>query len=170
MSIKKIVLLGFFLCIIGWHSIKAIQLRDIEDAYNDLGYKTVPQAVHEAESFYRETLEIPEKLPSLDFTYSFGRFDRNNEVLEIEYLNEEKHKNYIINIMPIKKRASVFSFTDSELTLDDGTKAYYSSSGAVGKKIITFTFEKNSWIYMFSIDEALLDDPLEKMADIANSF
>lgn len=68
-----------------------------------MGYKSVSKAIQETESYYKTNLDLPNKLPPLDFTHSFGRLNRENEVLEIEYLNVGKHFNYIINIIPAKE-------------------------------------------------------------------
>ncbi|MEK3888363.1 hypothetical protein [Bacillus sp. FSL K6-3431] len=46
--------------------------------------------IQETESYYKTNLDLQKKLPPLDFTHSFERFNRENENLEIEYLSEEK--------------------------------------------------------------------------------
>lgn len=163
-------LLFLVLCFGGWQSVKAIQQMGIEHNYAELGYTSVSQAIEEAENFYGTSIELPKKLLPLDITHSFGRFDQENETVEIEFLNEKHHFNYIINIMPANKRSTMFSFTDFEVPLDDGTQAYYSVSGMDDQKIILFSFQKSNWIYMISVEVGLLDNPVETMTEVANSF
>ncbi|KRG11648.1 hypothetical protein ACA29_15965 [Lederbergia galactosidilytica] len=106
----------------------------------------------------------------LDFTHSFGRFNKENENLEIEYLSEKQHFNYIINVIPSKNETELLSDIDSQVFLKDGTQANYLTSGKDGKSLITFMFKKNNWTYILSIEERLLDNPLSTMMEIANSF
>ncbi|MBK3493742.1 hypothetical protein JFL43_02480 [Viridibacillus sp. YIM B01967] len=138
MTIKKIIifLVGFFLCLSGWQSVKSYQQRSIEKSYYNLGYKPVSDAIQDTESYYKTILDLPIKLPPLDFTHSFGRFDQGNENLEIEYLNEEKHFNYIINVFPSRIGNNLLSRTNHSkiISLKDGTQAYYSTIG-IDKKI-----------------------------------
>ncbi|MFC7366491.1 MULTISPECIES: hypothetical protein [Bhargavaea] len=166
MSKKKILTLFLILCFIGWQTVKAFQQTGIENHYHELGYKSVSQAIQEAEFFYGTNIKLPE-LPPLEFTHSFGRFSEEHENLEIEFLNEKKRFNYIINIMPSEIRMNTLGYT--KISLEDGTQAYYSSSGT-DHKVMVFIFEKNNWIYMLSIEEALLDNPLQTLADVANSL
>lgn len=117
--------IGFFLCISGgWQSVKATQKTSIEKHYHELGYKSVSNAIQETEAHYKTNLVLPKKLPPLDFSHSFGRFSKENEYLEIEYLNEKKHLNYIINIFPAKYGNKLLPFSDTKITLKDGTQAY----------------------------------------------
>ncbi|MGE8203031.1 hypothetical protein ACQKP0_00485 [Heyndrickxia sp. NPDC080065] len=160
--------LSFFLS--GWQSVKASQQKSIEKDYYDLGFKSVSNAIQETESYYKTNLDLPKKLPPLDFTHSFGRFNEENESLEIEYLNEEKHFKYIINVIPAKERGKLLSSTDAIIPLKDGTEAYYTTSGINGRDLITFMFEKNNWIYILSIEEDLIDKPLPTLVGIANSL
>jgi hypothetical protein len=165
-----LLLLFLVLCFGGWQSVKAIQQMGIEHNYAELGYTSVSQAIEEAENFYGTSIGLPKKLLPLEITHSFGRFDQENETVEIEFLNEKLHFNYIINIMPANKRSTMFSFTDFEVPLEDGTQAYYSVSGMDDQKIILFNFQKSNWIYMISVEVGLLDNPIETMVEVANSF
>ncbi|WP_062106681.1 hypothetical protein [Bacillus niameyensis] len=106
----------------------------------------------------------------MDFTHSFGRFNAENESLEIEYLNVEKDFNYIINVIPAKRGVNLLSRTDSKITLDHGAHAYYNTTERGQRNIIVFMFEKGDWYYMLSIQESLLDKPLSTLTDIANSL
>lgn len=165
-----LLLLFLVLCFSGWQSVKAIQQMSIEHDYAELGYTSVSHAIEEAENFYGTSIELPKKLLPLEITHSFGRFDQDNETVEIEFLNEKHHFNYIINIMPANKRSTMLSFTNFEVPLEDGTQAYYSVLGVNDQRIILFGFQKSNWIYMISIETGLLDNPVETMAEIANSF
>ncbi|MGE7919144.1 hypothetical protein ACQKM9_09365 [Viridibacillus sp. NPDC093762] len=174
MTKKKIInlLIGFFLCLSGWHSVKSSQQRSIEKDYYNLGYKSVSDAKQEAESYYKTNLDLPIKLPPLDFTHSFGRFDQGNENLEIEYLNEEKHFNYIINVFPARIGDNLLTRTNYSklISLKDGTQAFYSTTG-IDKKISSILmFKKNNWTYMLSIEERLLDNPVTTLVEIAESL
>ncbi|MGE7624041.1 hypothetical protein ACQKMD_13565 [Viridibacillus sp. NPDC096237] len=174
MTKKKtiILLVGFFLCLCGWQSVKSSEQRSIEKDYYNLGYKSVSDAIQEAESYYKTNLDLPIKLPPLDFTHSFGRFDQGNENLEIEYLNEQKHFNYIINVSPSRKGNTLLNRTNHSkiIPLKDGTKAYYSTAG-IDKNISSILmFNKNNWTYMLSIEKSLLDNPVTTLVEIANSL
>lgn len=170
MNKRGLLLLFLVLCFGGWQSVKAIQQMSIEHDYAELGYTSVSRAIEEAEDFYGKSMELPTKLLPLDITHSFGRFDQNNRTVEIEFLNEKNHFNYIINVTTAEKSSNIFSFYDSEIPLKDGTKGYYSLIGMNGTKLITFVFQKGNWIYMISVEEGLLDNPVEKLAEVANSF
>lgn len=169
-----ILLLGLSLFLSG-QSVNAIQKpqdTSIEHNSFDLGYKSISDAVHDTEGYFKKNLDLPKKLPPLDFTHSFGRFNNpegdQNDGLEIEYLNKDKHFNYIINVHPAKYGLKYNPDTDKKITLKDGTQAYYK---IIGKKpIIVFMFEKAGWRYMLCIEERLLDKPISTLVDIANSF
>lgn len=168
-----ILFLGCFLYFTGWQSVDASENKSLEKSYYDLGYKKIPEAVKDTETYYKNTLELPKKLPQLEFTHSFGRFSSRNETLEIKYLNEKEHFSYIINIIPAKNgshQKDLFSNYDNKVSLKDGTQAYFSTSGKEGKVIITFMFIKNDWIYMLNIRESLLDDPVSTLTEISNSI
>ncbi|WP_154669845.1 hypothetical protein [Bacillus niameyensis] len=47
-----IPLLVFCLCFTGWQVVKALQQKDIEKDYYDLGYKSVSAAKQDAETYY----------------------------------------------------------------------------------------------------------------------
>lgn len=167
---KKILLVvGLILCISGWQSVKALYQDGIEKHYNELGYKSVSQAIKEAESNYGLKLKLPSKKPPLDFTHEFGRFNKTNENLELEYINEKNHTNYIINIFPSHKERSLRYTQGYKVILDDQTKAYYSLTGT-SHRISTLAFKKNNWIYILSAEERLFEDPLTIFLDIANSL
>ena len=163
--------IGFFLCISGgWQFVKAAQKMSIEKQYYELGYKSLSNAIQETEAYYKTNLVLPKKLPPLDFSHSFGRFSKENENLEIEYLNEKKHLNYIINIFPAKYSNKLLPFSETKITLKDGTQAYYSISGMDEKSVMTLVFKENNWTYMLSIQESLIDNPLSILEGIANSI
>lgn len=165
------IFIGFFYYISGgWQTVKATQKMSIEKHYHELGYKSVSNAIQETEAYYKTNLVLPKKLPPLDFSHSFGRFSKENENLEIEYLNEKKHFNYIINIFPAKYDNKLLPFSDTKIILKDGTQAYYSTSGIDEKSIMILKFKKNNLIYILSIQEILIDNPLSTLEEIANSF
>ncbi|MFC5465002.1 hypothetical protein [Lederbergia graminis] len=172
MTKKKLIILfiGFSLFLGGWQSVKASKQSSVEKDYYDLGYKSVSKAIKETESYYQTNLHLPSKLPPLTFTHSFGRFNKENESLEIEYLNEEKHFNYIINVIPAKKGEKLLSSTDTKISLKDGTQAYYTLSRMDEKNLIIFMFKKNNWTYILSIEEDLISKPLTTLVDIADSL
>jgi hypothetical protein len=169
-----ILLFGFSLCFSGWQSVSAShQTTGIEKGYYDLGFKSVSEAAREAEAYYKTNLDLPHKLPPLAFTHSFGRFTGEgdqNDGLEVVYLNEEKHFNYIINVRPAKYGKKFNSTTDSKITLKDGTQAYYNTVGKDRRILVVFMFEKDGWGYMLSIQKNLLDKPISTLVEIANSL
>lgn len=172
MNNKKLIALivGLFLCLSGWHSVEALQ-EDLETSYYNLGYTSISNAKQKTESFYKTKLNLPPKLPSLDFTHSFARFNQDNDNLEIEYLNNEQRFNYIINVFPSKIGVDKFVNSNAiQIALKDGTQAYYSYSIGKSAQVITLVFEKNKWIYLLSIQEDLLNNPLSELEKIANSF
>ena len=172
---KKLIflLIGFILCFSSWQSVNASQqITGIEKGYYDLGYKAVPEAVHDAEAYFKSNLELPKKLPPLIFTHSFGRLSAKgdqNDGLEVVYLNHEKHFNYIINVRPAKNGMQFKLNTDSKIVLKDGTQANYRTVGKDGR-LLVFMVEKNGWIYYLSIEKSLLDNPISTFTEIANSF
>ncbi|MFF2879137.1 carbon monoxide dehydrogenase [Gottfriedia sp. NPDC057991] len=169
---KKLIILlfGFSLWFSSWQSVQAVQQKSLEKSYYNLGYKSVSDAKKEAESYFKTKLNLPQKLPPLTFTHSFGRFIGNNNIndgLEVEYLNDGKHFNYIINVRPLKNKIKLP--LSSKINLKDGKQADYYTIREGQKKLIVFNFDKNGWNYTLSIQEKLLDNALSTLVKIAES-
>lgn len=167
---KLLLVVGFILCICGWQSVKALQKSGIEEYYEQLGYKSIPQALKEAESYYGMKIELPSKKPPLEITHQFGRFNKENDNLELEYINEKNHTNYIINIFSSQIEGSLRYNQGNIVILDDQTKAYYWITGTENQRLLTLSFKKNNWIYILSAEESLFEDTLTILLNMANSI
>lgn len=143
-----------------------------EKLYVEIGYKTVPEAVMEAERHFEKDLKLPLRMPPIPFTHSFGRFNNMegelNDEFEVEYISETAPENhYKMNIRPIKYKISI---SDEDILkvykLKNEEKALYASVSGFN----VLVFEKDDWQYMLSIDNRISNTVTPKtLVEIADS-
>ncbi|OCA91496.1 hypothetical protein A8F94_00830 [Bacillus sp. FJAT-27225] len=146
----------------------------IEKLYMEIGYKTVEEAVHDFETYYKEDVKLPLMIPSIPFTHQFGRFSEDkvyhiNDSLEVEYLNEKSGDNfYKINIRSLKNKIDFKnSKNQKEYTLQNGEKAVYVNS--VHHNFLVL--EKGKWQYIFGVNKKISNKITpETLVQIANSI
>jgi hypothetical protein len=152
-----------------------------EEAYYNIGYKSVWEALKECELHFQRELRLPIKLPPVEFSHHFGRFNKDsnnfNDKFEIEYLNEKQAMNhYNIDVVPVEQRINYEhskNFTMKTYRLKDGTSALYFTETQTRTPLRRFNilvFEKNDWQYRISVDYRLGDKvPANALLEIAES-
>ena len=80
-----------------------------EYIYREIGYTTVEEAVREVEDRFKQELNLPLRIPPIEFTHILGRFNdmdgEENDSFEMKYINEKTPENhYKINIRPIQQK------------------------------------------------------------------
>ncbi|KAA0541801.1 hypothetical protein FZW96_21585 [Bacillus sp. BGMRC 2118] len=142
-----------------------------EDNYLEIGYTNVEEAKSEFEQHFRKELNLPLRVPAIEFTHYFGRFNNleGNISFEIEAVNENKSENhYMVEIRPIKHKVPFREkHIAKTLKLKNGQKADY----IVVSGIRALVFEKDGWQYRLSIDRRLMNKVIpEVLVEIANSI
>lgn len=142
----------------------APDIPPFEKPFLDIGYKSIGEALKECETVNQRKLQLPIKLPPIQFTYHLGRCVNDNgnynDELQIEYLHEAQGTNhYNIDVRPIEQR---IDFEKSKRVrekykLKDGSDALYFSTKKPeltgGFNILVF--EKNGWQYRLSVDSRI---------------
>lgn len=139
-----------------------------EEGYEEVGYKSVEEAVAEFESHFQCKVELPEMAPPISFTYQFGRFFEDkryklNDNLGIMFVNKDHRKNILkIDIRPVNNK---IIFDGKEYALQYGGKGTYFES----HNFHFYVFEKNSLQYLLGIYQEASDmetpDILARIAD-----
>lgn len=142
--------------------------QSIEEQYEIMGYRSLQVAVKEFENLYQRKVSLPNKLPPIEITHTFGIIDSYSypAKLEIEYVNENKPREQIkMFIIPeaqgIYNKAKVARL----FTLTDDTKAIQLRDRYHNILI----FHKNGWEYILAnskrIEEQVSIDDLIEMAN-----
>ncbi|KXH81943.1 hypothetical protein [Sporosarcina sp. HYO08] len=147
--------------------------ESFEEGYEEIGYKSVEDAVIQFEKHFNQKVQLPTITPTIPFTHQFGRFTEDpkyniNDSLEIKFVNENAPENhYKIDIRPLKNR---LHFKDQRnqktYTLKNGGKAIYFEHHLFN----FFVFENDAWQYMLGIDKRLSQVTPETFVKIANSI
>ncbi|WP_375142585.1 DUF4367 domain-containing protein [Metabacillus idriensis] len=115
---------------------------------------------------------LPNRLPPIAFTHSFGRFSNLdgdlNDQFEVVYVNEKKPKiTYSLSVRPV---SNGIKFDDKHITqninLRDGSKAIYSIA-TDGFNLLVF--EKYGFQYIMSISKDVTTVSKEVLTEIADS-
>ncbi|TCM85305.1 hypothetical protein EV294_1273 [Paenibacillus sp. BK033] len=151
-----------------------------EEPYLEIGYKSIGEAIKECETANQRELQLPIKLPPIQFTHHLSRCVNDtgnyNDELQIEYLHETQGKNhYKIDVRPIEQR---INFENSrrekkKLKLNDGSDAlYFSTKNSKSKGGFNIlVFEKNEWQYRLSVDSRIENQVKpDVLIGIANSL
>lgn len=152
-----------------------------EDVYLQHGYKSVTEALHETEKHFGRELNLPIKLPPIEFTHHFGKLSNPegtiNDEFEIEYLNLIKDNgkyHYKINVRPVEQKWNIKRNPQKVTTypLKDGSEALFistkDSNARTGFNILVF--EKKGWQYRLSVDQRIENKvPVKMLVEIANS-
>ena len=148
------LILSILLCGINSGKVKATDgnQRLLEEIYPEIGYKTVEEAVREFEQHYNRDLKLPLRVPPLEFSHRFGRFNDLegdiNDSLEIKLIDEKSAENhYKIDVRPFMHKIPFRAKT--VFKLKDGSDAAYTN--VTGFNL--FIFERDGWQYILSIDK-----------------
>ena len=147
--------------------------QPLEESYSEIGYKTVDEALSEFEKHFNQNVKLPLRVPPINFTHYFGRFndfdDEINDSFEIEFISDKSPENhYKIDVRPIKHK---IPFKDKEILkvykLKHGKNAMYTKVS--GFNILVF--ERDNWQYMLSVDRRVSNKvTAESLVQIANSI
>lgn len=139
-----------------------------EEGYEEVGYKSVEEAVEEFENHFQCKVELPEMAPPISFTHQFGRFYEDkrykmNDNLGFMFVNEDQRKNiFKIDVRPVNNK---ITFDGKEYVLQYGGKGIYFESHIFN----FFVFEKNNLQYLLGIHREMSDmktpDMLVRIAD-----
>lgn len=147
--------------------------RPFEEIYPEIGYKTVEEAVTEFEQHFKKELKLPLRVPPLNFTHYFGRFNDLdgdiNDSFEIEFISDKSPENhYKIDVRPVKYKIPIRDkYKLKAYELKNGNEAIYMNVSG----FYSLVFEKDNWQYMFSIDKRVTDKvPPKVLVNIANSI
>ena len=146
----------------------------LEEAYEQMGYTSVEDAVKEFEKHFKQDVKLPPIKPSIPFTHQYGRFNEDkqydvNDTLEISFLDEKSPENhYKIDVRPIKNKITLKPRPNQKYyTLQNGQKALYFED-------MSFNFlfyDKGNWQYIFGIDKRISNKVTsEELVRIANSI
>lgn len=176
--IKKLLLLILIAIVLGSNSgLIYAQMNakqdSLEDFHTENGYQSVTEAVKEFEQHYLDCLNLPLRIPPINFTHSFGRFNDLegdiNDSLEIIFIHEKLSKHHFkIDVRPINRKIPV---KDQHVTnvykLKDGNDAKLMKVSGFH----VLVFEKGNWQYMLNIAEEATDVVTpEELVAIANSI
>lgn len=175
-----VLLLAVFIAVIYGLGGESLQAKHPDNPYpfekmyvEIIGYKTVPEAVMEAEQHFKRDLKLPLRMPPIPFTHSFGRFNNMegelNDDFEVEYISEAAPQNhYTIIIRPLKHKIPI---NDEDILkvykLKNKEKALYINTSGFN----VLVFEKDNWQYMLNIDKRVSNKVTPKtLVEIADSI
>jgi hypothetical protein len=145
-----------------------------EKIYLEVGYKTVNEALKEFEEHFQKNLKLPLRVPPIQFTHFFGRFNDlegdANDSFEMEVVNDQMPENhYVIEVQPLKHKIKFKErYIVKTFILNNGIKADYVS---MPSRIRALVFEEDGWQYRLSIDSRITEKVTpENLVDIANSI
>ena len=166
---KKVGLLFLFVFCFGVPHMNA-NGEDLEKIYLDGGYKETNRALNEANTFFRENILLPTRLPEVVFTHTFARFTTiASPKLEISFLNENSGEtHYKIFVTSLKyKQEFQNEKSASRMKLKDGSEAIY----IIKENFSLLIFEKNKFQYTLMMDKIHPEKVTkENLIQIANSI
>ncbi|GIN87554.1 hypothetical protein J6TS2_39400 [Heyndrickxia sporothermodurans] len=147
--------------------------HQLEEIYLKIGYTTIEKAVRDFEQHFNQDLKLPFRVPPLNFTHHFGRFNDLdgdiNDSFEMEFLNDNLPENhYKIDIRPIKHGIPIRGKNVSKLfKLKNGNDATYMDISGFN----VLVFERDNWQYVLSIDNRVCNKITPKtLVQIADSI
>ncbi|MBT2695709.1 hypothetical protein [Bacillus sp. ISL-55] len=144
--------------------------RPLEEIFSEIGYKSVEEAVQEFEHHFNQDIKLPLRVPPIDFTHHFGRFNdlegEINDSLEIELISDmSAEHHYIINVRPVKYKIPFKA--KNVIKLENGNEAIYTNVSGFNLLV----FERDGWQYILSIDKRVAEQVTpDVLVEIANSI
>ncbi|MDX8366553.1 hypothetical protein [Cytobacillus sp. IB215665] len=147
--------------------------QPLEQLYLEIGYTTVEEAVNEVEKHFNQDLKMPLRVPPIEFTHYFGRFNdlegEINDSLDVEFVSDKSPENhYKIGVRPIEHKIHISDkyVLDRYKLKNDIQATHMNISG-----FNVIVFDNDHWQYMLSIDKRVSDKVTpEVLVDIANSI
>ncbi|KAB7704903.1 hypothetical protein F9802_15165 [Bacillus aerolatus] len=147
--------------------------QPLEEIYPKIGYKTAEEAIKDFERHFKQNLELPLRIPPINFTHNFGRFSDLdgdvNDSLEVIFVNDKSPQNhYKIDVRPVKDKIPISDkYVLRNYTLKNKNKALYMNISGLN----VLAFETDNWQYMLGIDKRVSDKVTpEVLVEIANSI
>ncbi|MCM3164736.1 hypothetical protein [Metabacillus litoralis] len=145
----------------------------LEYIYPEIGYKLVEEATSEFEQHFKQNLKLPLRVPPIEFTHYFGRFNdlegEKNDSFEVEFISDRSPENhYKINVRPLENKIPIRDkFIMGVYDLKNENRATYMTISGFN----VLVFDKDNWQYMLSIDKRASDKvTAENLVQIANSI
>jgi hypothetical protein len=165
-------ILGIILCWIhsGTANASNDKQRPLEEIFSEIGYKSVEEAVQEFEHHFNQDIKLPLRVPPIDFTHHFGRFNdlegEINDSLEIDLISDESAEHhYKINVRPAKYKIPLKA--KNVFKLKNGNDAIYTNVSGFNLLV----FERDGWQYILSIDKRVSEQVTPAVfVEIANSI
>lgn len=144
-----------------------------EEIYPEIEYKTVEEALKDFEQHFKQSPQLPLRVPPISFTHHFGRFNDlegdTNDSFEVKFISELSSENhYKIDVRPIKYGIPIREkYVLKTFELYNGNEAIYMTISGFN----VLVFERENWQYMLNIDKRVLDEVTpEILVEIANSI
>lgn len=170
---KLFVLLIVFICIGNFNVVNAEEdatksesWYDVEKLYLENGYTEVSEAIKKTEDLLKKDLELPTRVPPINFTHIVGSYSSSPGVpnLEISYLDENTGRT-LFKILVSKTPPT--SAVSKKIRLEDGNELLYYNHGDFD----VFVVEKKGLGYTFMIDKASSEKiTMKGVAKIVNSM
>ncbi|MCM3390151.1 hypothetical protein M3649_18815 [Ureibacillus chungkukjangi] len=148
--------------------------QPFEEAFPEIGYKTVEAALKDFEQHYKQELKLPLRVPPISFTHQFGRFSNlygeMNVRFEVTMISDQAPQNhYTIDIRPVQHKIPFDKYTSQVFKLKSGNDALFINNPKFGFNMLVF--EREQWQYILSIDEDVSDKvTADMLVQIANSI
>ncbi|SOC43897.1 hypothetical protein [Ureibacillus acetophenoni] len=145
-----------------------------EEAFPEVGYKSVEEALKEFEQHFGKELKLPLRVPPISFTHKFGRFSNSdgemNDSFEMKLISDQMPRNHFkIDVRPLEYKIPFDKYVTKVYMLDNGQEASFVEYSRVGFNMLVF--ERDGWQYVFSIDQEVADQvTAEVLVRIANSI
>lgn len=170
MGIKSILLCMFLA--VPFSAETQANAHSYENIYREIGYQSVTKAVREFENHFSAAVTLPTRLPPVEFTHCFARFNDSegevNDNLEVTFISERFPENhYKIDIRP--KNSKIKVSANQVVKKVKLTKA----QNGVFIKVPGFEvllFEKGNWQYILSMDKRMSKQGTELLVKIAESL
>jgi hypothetical protein len=147
--------------------------QPFEQIYLEIGYKSVQEAVGEGEQHFKQKMKLPLRVPPIEFTHQFGRFNHSDngidDSIDVEYVSDKSPENhYKIDVRPLKYKIPIRDkYVLGVYMLKNKNEAKYMTISGFN----VLVFERDNWQYMLSVDKRVSEQVTpEILVEIANSI
>jgi hypothetical protein len=170
MGIKSILLCMFLS--VSFETETQANSHSSENIYREIGYQSVTKAVREFENSFSVAVNLPTRLPPVEFTHCFGRFNDLegdvNDNLEVTFISERFPENhYKIDIRP---KTSKIKVSANQVVKTVGLTEGQNGTFIRVPGFDVLVFEKDNWQYILSIDKRISQQGTDLLVKIAESL
>ncbi|WJY27071.1 hypothetical protein [Sporosarcina trichiuri] len=173
--IRTLSLLLISFCLLTIYAVANDKPGSYEEAYPEIGYKTVEGALDDFEQHFKQKLKLPLRVPPISFTHQLGRFNDLdgdiNDTFEVTFINDQLPENHFkIDVHPFNHKIEFSEkYVSRKFQLNNGKVAKYMEKPIPDFNLLVF--ERDNWQYVFSIDKKVSDIVTpEVLVQIANSI